>query len=308
MFHCLQKNRILGRLAIPVAVIILVASMGCSGFMEKASVTGFSTGSSIFAGPTIHMMVDELMDTDNVRLVREGIGGAMVLISALADMHPKDLEIQSKAAYLNCCYGLLVEKEDPRFASQLYNIARTCGIRALRTNGKFRDGLDSGEKVGKLVGHLGKDYVEPLVWTASAQMLYLLQNRNDFEAQLEVPESLEMVKRAMEIDPDYLFGTSQMFIAIYYALIPEFMGVGSGPTSSAKMFQQARDVTGGKNLMVDLYEARFLSINIGDRQRFTFLLNRILETDPRVLEGGVLLNDFAQKQARYWLDQETELF
>ncbi|MBI9075625.1 MAG: hypothetical protein JEZ02_09465 [Desulfatibacillum sp.] len=308
MHSCLNNSYSAPRFLILTFISLILACAGCTRMLQKATQVGVSTGAAIFAGPTIQILVDELMDTDNLRLAREGIGGNMVLVTALAELHPNDRQIQSKAAYLHCCYGLMVEKDDPAFASQLYHIARTCGKRALRTNSKFREGLDSGKKISELVGYLGDDYVEALVWTASAKMLYLLQNRNDHQAQLEIPESLDMVRRAMEIDPDYLFGTSQVFVAIYYALIPEFMGVGSGPANSAKMFQEARDVTHGKNLMIDLYEARFLSVIIGDRQRFNLLLNHILETNPRVLEGGAMLNVFARDQARYWLDKEQELF
>ena len=306
MYSCIKNNPIASKFLALICMILTLA--GCTRILQKATQVSVSTGAEIFAGPTIHMIVDEIMDTDNIRLAREGIGGNMVLVTALAELHPNDLKIQSKAAYLHCCYGLLVEKENPRFASHLYHIARDCGKRALRTNKKFREGMDSGKKIGELVQYLGHDYVEPLVWTAAAKMLFLLQNRNNPQAQLEIPESLNMVHRAMEMEPDYLFGTCQIFIAIYYALIPEFMGVGSGPENSAKMFQEAREVTDGKNLMVDLYEARFLSITMGDEQRFDQLLNNILQTDPTVLKGGTMLNAFAQQQARYWLDKKKEHF
>ncbi|ACL04380.1 conserved hypothetical protein [Desulfatibacillum aliphaticivorans] len=303
-----NKNAVLNKTKFLILAGVLLSLIGCTRVIQKVSQVGVSTGAEIFAGPTIHMMVDIIMDTDNIRLAREGIGGNMVIVTALAELHPNDLEIQSKAAYLHCCYGMLVENDDPRFASQLYHIARDCGKRALRTNKKFRDGMDSGKRISELVQYLDDDYVEALMWTASAKMLYLLQNRNDHQAQLEIPESLDMVGRAMEMDPDYLFGACQMFIGVYYALIPEFMGVGSGPENSAKMFQEARDVTDGKNLMVDLFEARFLSVTIGDKLRFEELMDHILKTDPKALEGGAMLNVFAQEQARYWLDKKKELF
>lgn len=299
------KNAGLSGLARALCLVLVTLTISGCAAITKMTVR---TGSGAFAASAMEMMVELMMDSKSAALAKDGMASHLLLVTALSEQHPDNLELQNKAVFLYTTYGMMLEVENPEYASKLYTLANKYGMRALSTHKKFRQGINSGEKVDNLVKLLDKRYVEALYWTASSKMLYLILHVDDKHSQLEVPESVSMVKRAMELDPTYLFGSPQLFIACYYALIPEFLVAGGGPENAAKMFEEARKVTDGKNLMVDLYEARFFAVTMGDKEKFERLLNRIIEAGPDILPGGTILNDYAKIQARHCLSIKDEIF
>lgn len=302
-----QKSFVKGLLAVLFSAAVLGLA-GCSDFMTKSTQMTVHNGARVFAGPTMELILEASLNVKSSRLVKEGMAGNLLAALAIADMHPNNLKIQSKTAFFLASYGLLVEDDDPEYACKLYEMAQHHGVLAMCTDSAFRRGFESGLKPADLVRHLDHRYVEAMAWTANAQVFYLLLNMNDKIAQLEVPHSVAMIRRVIELDPDYMHGSCKVFLASYYSIIPEFLGVGGGPKNAEAMFEEARKASDGKFLIVDLYEARFLAATLGDRVQFRKLLNKVLSSDPDILEGATLLNSFAQAKARLYLEHEEEFF
>lgn len=296
------KNRKIFRLLMVVCLAsTLMAGSGCIKQAVKAGV-GFG------AVPVMDMMMETLFDSPCATLLKDGMASNVLLVTALAEMDPDNRDLLSKTCFLYTSYGLMTEDENPKYAEELYSIAKGYGLRALKTEKKFALGMAEGKKIPELVGFLGDPYLEPLCWTGLAYGLFLMQNMDDPMALMDMPDCIAMVQRSMEIDDNYMFGMGKAFMAGYYAMLPEFLGLGGGPVASAAMFEEARKVSGGKFLMVDVFEARFLSTYVDDQERFDMLLNKVLDSDPTILPGGAALNDMARIKAKYFMSIKNELF
>ena len=287
-----------------LTIVLALALMTGPGCVKSA----VKTGVHLSAVPVMDMMMDSLLDSPSSTLLKDGMASNVLLVTALAEMDPKNQGLLSKTCLLYTSYGMMVEDEDPAYAVELYSIAKQYGMRSLMTDKAFAKGLEEGKKIPELTPLLDKKYMEALCWTGLAYGLYLMQNMDDPMALMDMPDCVAMVQKSMELDDHYMFGVGKAFMGGYYAMLPEFLGLGGGPDASKAMFEEARAVSGGKFLLVDVFEARFLSTYIDDRDRFESLLNSVLEGDSAALDGGEGLNDLAKAKAKYYLSIEDTLF
>ncbi|MBI9076204.1 MAG: hypothetical protein JEZ02_12400 [Desulfatibacillum sp.] len=287
-----------------VVASLVLAMMTGSGCIK----TAVRTGVHLSAVPVMDMMMASLLDSPSSALLKDGMASNVLLVTALAEMDPANQGLLSKTCFLYTAYGMMVEDQDPAYAVELYTIAKGYGMRSLQCDKAFAKGMAEGRKIPELTGALGEKYMETLCWTGLAYGLYLMQNMDDPMALMDMPDCVAMVQRSMDLDDTYMFGVGKAFMGGYYAMLPEFLGLGGGPDASKAMFEEARKVSDGKFLMVDVFEARFLSTYVDDQDRFDLLLNRVIEADSSALSGGEGLNDLAKVKAEYFLSIKDTLF
>lgn len=293
----------MGRLRKTVAMLVLAGVLttttGCSLIFRMQA---------DFVAPFVTQMVEETVGTQSARAIREGIAANGLLVSSLIRLSPTNRAYLEKGAFLYCSYGMLMEDEDPAYAVELYAISKDYGIRALKTNRGFRKGLEQGKNIPELVANLDSTYMEALSWTGLSKGLWIIQNMADPTALVELADAVAIINRSLELDETYFFGMGKAFLGVYYSFIPEFFGVGGGPEASQKMFDQARAVSKGRLLLVDVFEARFLATQVDDREGFERKLKAVLAADPNVLPESPVLTDIAQTKAAFFLKHMEEYF
>ena len=110
------------------------------------------------------------------------------------------------------------------------------------------------------------------------------------------------------MDDDFFFGLGKIFLGAYYAQIPDFLGTGGGPEASKKMFDEARAISSGRLLLVDVFEARFLDTQLKNREEYIRKLEKVLDADPEILEGYNSFTAIAKQKARFFLDHMDDYF
>ena len=261
-----------------------------------------------FVAPMISELVDQAANNGSSRVVREGIAGNTLLVTAFSEISPNNNLLLEKSAYLFCAYGLMVEDSDPEFASELYDLGKEYGLRALKQKRCFRKGLENRKHIPELTDCLGRGYKAALLWAGIANGLWIFRNMDDSGALIEIADAVALVERSIELDPDYFFGIGKLFLGAYYALIPDFFGTGGGPEASARMFAEARAASGGRLLMVDVFEARFLDTQLKNRAEYVRKLERVLAADPDILPEYRSFTAIAKQKARFFLDHMDEFF
>jgi len=278
-------------------VLIASGTLGCA-----------RVGVNMIGAPMVSSMVDKITDTRSARLVKDGLAGQVLLVTAITEMSPNNLHLLKESALLYGTYGLFVEDEDPEYAKELYSIGKEYGLRALEQDSKFKEGLEGGKKISELVGNLGKKYAEALCWTGLNGGLWLILNLDDPAVLMEMADVIAVVKRSIALDETYFYGVSKIFMGAYYALVPSFLDPEGGPENSRKMFQEARSISGGKFLLVDLFEARFLATTMNDRDLFKKRLKDVLSADSGRLKGAYLINELSKMKAEYYLRHQDDFF
>jgi len=287
-----------------LVVALAVMALGSFGCMKLGGITAVAA-----AQPVVDDLLNKLLDTSNAQVLAEGLPGNVVLITGLAEMSPKDRNMLTKCCLAYAAWGMMIEDNDPKFATQLYTIAKSYGMRALKTNPKFAKAFAQGKKIPELAPlFTSKDWADTLAWTALATGLEIMHQMDNPMALMGLPDSIALISQSVKLNPTYFFGVGKAFLAAYYALLPSFLGLGGGPDVSAATFQEARDVTGGKFLIVDVFEARYLCTYTDNQARFDELMNKVLNADSAALKGGQAMNEVAKMKARYFLSIKDTLF
>lgn len=171
------------------------------------------------SAPWVSGLTAAIGDTQSARLAKEGIAGQVLFVSGLAEMSPHNIRLLKESAFLYCAYGLFAEDDDPEYAEELFSIGKEYGLRALKLNRQFSQGLAEGRQIAELVDRLGPGYAPTLCWTALNNGFYLILNLDDPGALMELADVAAMVKRSVALDENYYFGIGKLFLAVYYAAL-----------------------------------------------------------------------------------------
>lgn len=266
------------------------------------------TGVNLFGAPMIKRMVENISQTKNTRLIKEGLASQILLATAITEMSPNNIDLLTETSFLYCAYGLFMEDENQEYAKELYALGKEYGIRALKQNRRFNNGLESGDKISALADSLNDKYTKALCWAGINGGLLIILNLDDPGALIELADIIAMVKRSIVLDENYYYGVGKIFLGAYYALVPPYLGLGGGADNSRKMFQEARDITDNQFLLVDLFEARFLATIVEDETLFKQKLNRVLSADPSLLKQARLINELSKEKAKHYLINQSTYF
>jgi len=283
---------------------LLMGSIGCSSFYKMQTRVGIDVG----VAPAVSHMIDAIKDTKSGRLAEKGMADHLLMVTGMVELSPNNFRLLNETAFLYCAYGLFMEEKEPDFAKELFAIGKDYGLRALKQNRKFRKGIEKGDKIADLVGHLGKGYVNPMVWTGLNSGLWIVQNMDDPEALMGMADTIALIKKSIELDENFYHGAGKMFLGAYFALLPEYLGLGGGPDNSRKMFTEARAIEKGNFLLIDVLEARFLSTTVEDEDRFEELLKGVLQKDSGNVKGARLINELAKMKAKFYLENQSKYF
>ena len=285
-------------------VVFFLGVSGCAYIGERVAKKSIRT----FFSMTYDDLIKHILLIDSDMLAREGVGGASVitmLVNGFVDDHR---ELNSINALLYSAYGILVEYEDPEYAMYLLRKGVEYGLTALNTNKKFREGLEEGVKIHKLVRHLDEKYRGPLLFTALGWFYIIYIDPDDMFELVNLPDVISMLDRSIELDDEYLYGLGMAFRGAYYAFLPEMMGLGGGPKTAKAAFDKAKAMSDGKVVIADTLRARFLCTLMKDEEMFDTLLKKTVELPHDYFPEGQLLNELARWMAGQWIRDKDEWF
>lgn len=255
-------------------------------------------------------LVEKLLKTKNFAIAKEGLPGALLVITGLTELAPKDYDLLAETSFLYAAYALMVEDENREYAISLFKVGTDYGMRALKVNNsKFRKEVESGTKIPDAVKFLTKDDLKGLTWYGINLAKRVTLQLADPDEVIDIQDAVAAGRRAIEMDPRYAWGASWNIIGIYYAIIPAMCGLGGGAESSREAFANGNKVENGEFGLIDVFIARYLCPLIKDTDLFDKLLNRVIEMDSCKMTGGVcLINELAKQKARFSLENKGKYF
>ncbi len=195
---------------------------------------------------------------------------------------------------------LFVEDENPERASELYRRAKTYGLKAmgLETAGS-RQAMDR-------IKDIPKGNIEILFWTTMAWNAWVNLNLDKPAAIGESTLAEACLKRVLEIDPDYYYGTPFMLMGTILAARPAMLG-GNAPEAKT-YFEKALGVSNGKFLLVQYYFARYYAVRVQDKALFIELAEAVAKAKPDDLKEACLINQAAKEKMAALAEMADELF
>lgn len=282
------------------------ASLGC----VLLPLSGCSTSQIVARGasPLIEHGMAAMNQESDLELARASIPANLKMIEALLLADPGNAAYRVQAAMGFYGYTLaFVEAENHDRAVALYERARDHAALALERAGLPRATLGGDvEKLAEALAELDARAVPALFWTASAWGKWIELQLDDPARLDELPRVERLMQRALALDEAYYYGGAHVFFGVYYgARAPMF---GGDFARSARHFDRAAELGRGRLLMVEVYRARYLLRQMGDRAAFHAALKRVLDAAPSTDPELNLANALARKEAAELLAQEEELF
>jgi tetratricopeptide (TPR) repeat protein len=272
--------------------------------------SGCSTSQLVARGasPLIdHGMAAMNRETD-LELARASIPANLKMIEALllADAGNAAYRVQAAMGFYGYALGF-VESADPERATALYQRARDHALAALEQAG-VTQAVFTGDPAGlqQALARLDARAVPALFWTASAWAKWIELQLDDPARLDELPRVELLMQRALALDESYYHGGAHVFFGVYYgARAPMF---GGDYARAAQHFDRAAALSQNRLLMVEVYRARYLLRQMGDRAAFHATLKRVLEAPADGDPDLNLANALARKEAAELLTHEEDWF
>jgi hypothetical protein len=244
-------------------------------------------------------------ETD-LELARGAMPAQLKLIEGLIEEDPGNATLRLYAAQglYGYAYGF-VEDESPARAAALYARCLDHAGHALAHAGVPVPLATSLPDIEAALARVDKNAVPALFWSASCLAKIADMRRDDPSAVAEVPKSVALMKRALELDPAYYHGGPHLFFGAYYGGLSALFG--GDPARSREHFAAARTVNPNLRL-ADLLEAQYLARQNQDRAAFHSLLERARSAPADAPHNLALLNAIAADKARALLVKEAEWF
>jgi hypothetical protein len=282
---------------------LIVCFSGCTATrhtVQKGTVNLIDT--------SVDDLVEKLMDSKNYGEVRNGLPGALLVVTGVTELSPDNYRLLTRTCMLYTAYGLFVEDENPEYAIQIYETAIDYGLRALKLDKEFRKSFEQGLDYDKCAKNLGKEYVDALAWTSTAIGLKTLLSLANAGEVMEVPHIAALATKAIELDETYFYGISHVIMGIVNSILPEFARLTGGVEFSRKEFDAADRVGGNRFMMANYFRAKYYCPLAKDQVMFNKVLNEAIEADSAILPGGYILNELAKVKSKFLLDRAIIYF
>ncbi|HUX31037.1 MAG TPA: TRAP transporter TatT component family protein [Thiobacillus sp.] len=278
--------------------------------MVWLALSGCSTSQLVAraAAPLIDHGVAAMNRETDLELARASIPANLKMIEALLLADPGNASYRVQAAMGFYGYALgFVESTDRDRAAALYWRARDHALAALDRAGMVQATLmgDAAE-LERALAELDASAVPALFWTASAWGKWIELQLDDPARLAELPRVEALMRRVLALDETYYYGGVHVFFGVYYGgRAPMF---GGDFARAARHFDRAAALSQNRLKLVDVYRARYLLWQMGEREAFHATLSRVLDapagSDPELN----LVNALARQQAADLLAHEEDLF
>ena len=260
------------------------------------------------AAPLIEHGVAAMNRETDLELARASIPANLKMIEALLLADPGNAAYRLQAAMGFHGYALgFVEAEDRDRAIGLYRRGLDHALVALDRAGISQATLEADPAaLEQALAALDARAVPALFWTGSAWGKWIELQLDDPARLAELPRVEALMRRALALDETYYHGGAHLFFGAYYGgRAPMF---GGDFVRAARHFDRAAVLSRNRLLLGEVYRARYLLRQMGEREAFHAALKRVLDAPQGDDADLNLANALARKQAEALLAREEELF
>ena len=182
---------------------------------------------------------------------------------------------------------------------------------ALKALAKSVKALKNARTVDKKVfeialRRLKKKDVEPLFWAAYAIARGISLQKDDPMQVIDLARVELMMRRILELDETFYFGSAHLFYAVYYG--DRSPAIGGDPEKAKEHIDRVDEINNGKFLMSKFYLARYYAYPKQDIELYKKSLQEIIDAPADMYPGQEAATSIAKSRAKRWLSQVDILF
>lgn len=234
---------------------------------------------------------------------------AFDVLDRILEARPASRPLLVAGAEFHTAWAAAFQHEsEPATAREHYEKAFDLATRALENPEAFRAAASAGGKAleDELARRTSERDLAALYWAAASWGLRLDLARDSLETPLELPSTTAIMKRILEVAPDFEHGGPDLFLARQEAVLGQ--GLGGSIDRMRGHYEAALEKTGGRDLVVWVEYAANYAVATQDRELFEETLRVVLATDPRVDPARAFTNRIAQGRATSLLARVDEFF
>lgn len=288
----IRSSRV-ARLAL-VSLMALAAS-GCASIVGKATERlANNLGSAV-------------LNADDPATVRDGLPAYLLLLDGLLEGDPDNVGTLLAAANLNGAYAGNFTGADAERAQRLSTKALAYAKRATCVDEPALCATLDGnpDDFAAALKDVGDERIGLMYGLAAAWAGHIQAHRDDWGAVADLPKVEALLLRVVAIDATHDGGLPLVYLGVLNSLRPE--AVGGKPEQGRAYFQQAIDVSEGRNLYAKTLMAEFYARLTFDRDLHDRLLHEVLAADAKA-PRYTLMNTLAQARAKALLESGKDYF
>ncbi len=193
-----------------------------------------------------------------------------------------------------------------RRAKRLYLRGRDYVLEALELRHPGFTALVEEDRMAEALKSTIQEDVPYLYWAGAGWAGAFSTDTFDMELLLTVSRAIAMMKRALEMDEEFMDGTIHEFFISYYGSVPESMG--GGEEKARYHFQKALEISGGLKASPYIALATSVSVRNQDAGEFKDLLTEALAIDPDSSVENRLVNILSRRKAEWLLEHVSDYF
>jgi hypothetical protein len=259
--------------------------------------------------PMIAGGVEAMNRETDLQLAEAAIPANIELMEGMIINDPGNitLRIYAAQAYYGYAYGF-IEDHDQGRASRFYMRGLRHGMTALEQLGIRNSGAMTLEQFQAAVNAVARseDAMAAFFWASSCWAKWVDMNRDNPVSFSQLPKAVILMEKVYAWDSTYYYGSPHLFFGVYYGSRAPMLG--GDFKRSAFHFEQAREVTQGKLLIVDLLQAQYLARQQYDQKSFHDRLTAVVSAGEGLFPEMALPNEIARAKARELLKKEAEWF
>ena len=158
----------------------------------------------------------------------------------------------------------------------------------------------------KALKRVGKKQVEPLFWAAYAVARGISLQKDDPMQVIDLARVELMMRRVLELDETFYFGSAHLFYTVYYG--DRSRTIGGDPEKAKEHIERVDEINDGKFLMSKYYLARYYAYPKQDAKLYKQALQEVLDAPADIYPGEEAATALAKSRSKRWLDQIDMLF
>lgn len=241
-------------------------------------------------------------------IVRAGTPAYLMLVDGLIEAYPDNTELLTVGCQAYTGYAAsFIEDEDRVQAAALYARGKDYGFRALSTRGDFQQAASgSVDDFVFFLQQFNNQDVPALFWTASAWAKWISLSLDNIQALADMPMLEATMKRVIELDDSFFYGSPHLLMGVYLAVKPEI--VGGNITAAKEHFDKAFSLGADKLLTAKVMYAKYYAVRLRDRSLFERTLQEVIAAPAAAVPELTLSNSLAKEKASKMLENMDEYF
>lgn len=158
----------------------------------------------------------------------------------------------------------------------------------------------------KAVQKIKKKDVEPLFWAAYSVGRGISLQKDDPMQVIDLERVEQMMKRVLELDETFYFGSAHLFYAVYYG--DRSPAIGGNPEKAKQHIERVDEINDGKFLMSKFYLAKYYAYPMQDVALFRKALQEVIDAPSDILPGENAATSLAKARSERLLSQTDMLF